>query len=238
MASRLLSVDEVAETPVVVASSVLANDLAQVSAAVAPDGTATLAWDERHAAGTPIAARQLTIDGTFGPVRTIAQSPATLRNVYPLLKPLRDGSLLAVWLEVAVADGSARYLSRVLAPDATPAGEELVVPISPQPDGYYDPRRLDLSIGAGGDGIAAAIPIDDDDRGTFFTARFDGPRRRIPAPDPGRTPILAPDSPAPVQGLTPAPAPDSPARVPAPAPAPDSPAPARGRPQRAEPRRG
>lgn len=159
-----------------------ASDLSQVTAAVAPDGTATIAWDERTAAGTPIEARQLAADGTLGPVQTVAESPATLRNVFPLLRPLGDGSLLVAWVQATLADGSAEYLTRTLDPDATAAGEPIELPLPARIPGF-DPRMLWLSAGPGGDGIAAVVAFDDEDdlSGSFLTARFDGSRPLVEA---------------------------------------------------------
>lgn len=169
-AARLPADGAVAEAPVVVDPAVAAGALSQVAAAVAPGGTATIVWDEASAAGTPVSARQLAPDGTLGTTWTLAQSPQPgVRAVFPFVRALGDGSLLAIWMLGLEPDGDRVYRSRVLAPDGTPTGEEQTLPVSPDLDGF-DPRRLLVSVSAAGDGIAATH----NDAGLLMAARFDG----------------------------------------------------------------
>lgn len=169
-AVRLPSTDAVAGAPVAVTPSVPALGEWKVTAAVAPDGTATLAWDGGEGEGTPIEARQLTTGNSLGPVRTITQTLGESRDDYPVLRPLRDGSLLVVW-EHSFPGEDGKYLSRMLAPDGTPAGEELVVPMSDRVDASY----LQVSVGANGDGLVAGeLRGREDEAWPFVTARFDG----------------------------------------------------------------
>lgn len=97
--------------------------------AVAPGGTAMVAWDEIRDGSWYTVARQFNADGSIGPAITLGPSEG---SSYPDAGVDRNGQFVITWIQSGVQVMAAR-----IGPDSVPATQALTTPIvSEAPFGY------------------------------------------------------------------------------------------------------
>jgi hypothetical protein len=108
--------------------------------AVAPDGTAMVAWDEIRDGSWCTVARQFNADGSIGPAMTLGPSEG---SSYPDVGVDRNGQFVVTWIQSPAEAMAAR-----IGPDSVPSTQALTAPIrSESPFGYPQ-------VGVDGDGDA------------------------------------------------------------------------------------
>jgi hypothetical protein len=135
-AARLPATGVVARAPTTIGSGIASAGRPSASVALAPDGTATIAYPRLLSATAPVNGsvflRRLAPDGARSPETLLSAAPtAKVVAGQPSLAPGSGGQLVAVWSQLDSTqpdNGAFQVFGRTIAADGTPVADTTAIP--------------------------------------------------------------------------------------------------------------